>query len=367
MHLAYIREFAIHTDTIMNNLKNQNVQDCVCDFGNLYQAMRKCKHNVMWKDSVAGYVKNGLANCYKLKQSLYNGKYSIDPYITFTITEPKEREIVSTRIKDRVFQRSLADNYLYDTLTKSFVHTNGACQKNKGTDFARQCLKDALHKYYRNYGKEGYVLKCDIKSFFASTTRTAAINAVESNITDDWALSRVIEIVDSYTAETGKGLGLGSQITQLIELSVLNSLDHYIKEVLRIKCYVRYMDDFVLIHPDKVYLKYCKEQIAKKLAESELSLSVNKTQIFPLSQPIHFLGNSYRLTDTGKVIMKMLPEKVAREKRKLRRQRERVKQGKMTKTEVYHSYQGFRNNALKGNNRNIITEMDKYFKSLWEE
>lgn len=350
----------------MTNPNNPNIQDTVCDFGNLYQAVGKCKRNVIWKDSVAGYVKNRLANCYRLKTSLYDGKYKIDPYITFKITEPKEREIVSTRIKDRVFQRSLADNYLYNALTKSFINSNGACQVGKGTDFTRQQLKDALHKHYRQYGTEGYVLKCDIKSFFGSTTRKAAIEAIEPNVSDDWVLSKVIEIIDSYTSKTGKGLGLGSQISQLIELSVLNPLDHYIKEVLRIKGYVRYMDDFILIHHDKEYLRYCKEQIEKKLAESELSLSIKKTQLFPITQPIHFLGSSYRLTDSGKVIMKMLPEKVTREKRKLRRQRERVRQGKMTKADVDLSYQTFRTNALKGNNRNIITEMDKYYKSLWE-
>ena len=108
-----------------------DIKEKVCEFRSLYKAMNKCKKNVMWKDSVAGYVKNGLVNCYKLRQQLLDEKYKIDKYSVFTIYEPKKREIVSTRMKDRVFQRSLSDNYLYDAVTKSFIYDNCACQDNK--------------------------------------------------------------------------------------------------------------------------------------------------------------------------------------------------------------------------------------------
>ena len=105
----------------MNNT-NTDVKDIVCDFDNLYNALLKCKRNVLWKDSIAGYYKNALANCYKLRQQLLNDTYTIDTYTKFTVYEPKERAIVSTRIKDRVFQRSLCDNYLYHEMTKSFIY-----------------------------------------------------------------------------------------------------------------------------------------------------------------------------------------------------------------------------------------------------
>ena len=117
-----------------------DIKDKVCDFDNLYQAMLHCKNNVMWKDSVAGYVKNGLVNVHKLKESVENGTYSIDKYTEFKVYEPKERDIVSTRIKDRVFQRSLCDNYFYPMITKSFIYDNAACQEEKGNEFARKRL-----------------------------------------------------------------------------------------------------------------------------------------------------------------------------------------------------------------------------------
>ena len=71
------------------------VRDEVCDFDNLYRAMQHCKNNVMWKDSVAGYVKNGLVNVHKLKESVENGTYKLDDYTQFKVYEPKERDIVS--------------------------------------------------------------------------------------------------------------------------------------------------------------------------------------------------------------------------------------------------------------------------------
>ena len=90
--------------------------------------MKKCKKGVMWKDSVSRYYNNGLVSILKLANSLEDNSYKIDKYYEFTIYEPKRREIVSTRFKDRIFQRSLTDNYLYNKITNRFIYDNGACQ-----------------------------------------------------------------------------------------------------------------------------------------------------------------------------------------------------------------------------------------------
>lgn len=106
----------------------EDIKEKVCSFESLYKAMAKCRKGVMWKDSVARYSNNGLASVLKLCNSLEDNTYKIDDYHRFTIYEPKEREIVSTKLKDRIFQRSLCDNYLYDAITKSFIYDNCACQ-----------------------------------------------------------------------------------------------------------------------------------------------------------------------------------------------------------------------------------------------
>lgn len=272
---------------------NENVKETVCTFENLYVAMLKCRKGIMWKDSAAGFVKNGLVNCALLKDELLSGKYKIGKYTVFEITEPKRRVIVSTRIKDRVFQRSLCDNYVTAHITKSFIYDNAACQVGKGTDFARNRLKCHLQRFHRKHGCKGYILKCDISDYFGSTPHIVACNAVRKRVPDTWACAEVERIINSFTqgADPSKGMGLGSQVTQLVELAVLDDLDHYIKEVLHIKGYVRYMDDFILLHESKEYLWYCREQIKRRLSLLGLRLSPKKTHISPIVQPLQDRGN----------------------------------------------------------------------------
>ena len=364
-------------------MDKSEVKDKVCNFDNLYRAMRHCKHNVMWKDSVAGYVKNGLMNVHKLKRSVEDGTYSIDKYTQFKVYEPKERDIVSTRIKDRVFQRSFCDQYFYEKMTNSFIHDNVACQLEKGNELGRKRLICHMQRQYRESGRSvnGWVLKADLTNFFGSTPHESALNAVTKLLDDEWAVDEAWRVIDSFNQgpDPNVGMGLGSEMTQITELAVLNDLDHYIKEQLHIRHYVRYMDDLILIHPDKAYLRECLEKIRAWVSARGLTLSKKKTQLFHIKQGIRFLGFRYRLTDTGKVVMTVLPEKVSHERRKLRKLVERAKAGLMTRQDVdscYGSWKAHVGNESKHkrahpgrrahrNNHNLILIMDKYYKNLW--
>ena len=364
-------------------MMESEVRDEVCDFDNLYRAMQHCKNNVMWKDSVAGYVKNGLVNVHKLKESVENGTYKLDAYTQFKVYEPKERDIVSTRIKDRVFQRSLCDNYFYDTMTKSFIYDNCACQDGRGTEFARKRLIRHLQKYYRKHGTEGWVLKADLKNFFGSTSHELAYSAVTKRVNDEWVNGEIKRIIDSFNQgdDPEIGMGLGSETTQLIQLAVLDDFDHFIKKQLHIKHYVRYNDDFIIIHEDKAYLQECLIKIDAWISSRGLKLSPKKTQLFKVTQGIKFLGFRFRLTKTGKVVMTLLPEKLSHERRKLRKLVERAKQGYMTKEEVDRCYESWKAHVgnesskkrkspgrrARRNCHNLIICMDQYYKNLWRE
>jgi len=368
---------AISGDQLGKNIMNE-VKETVCDFGNLYRAMRKCAKSVKWKDSVAGYVNNGLANCLRLQKSLESNTYKIDDYTLFTIYEPKKREIVSTRMKDRVFQRSLCDNYLYENITKHFIRDNCACQVGKGTDFARDRLCALLHDYYRKYGNKGYVLQCDLSNYFGSTPHAVGKSKVDERVSDKWVVGHVANIIDTYKQgpDPEIGMGLGSQITQLIQLAVLDDIDHDIKERKHIHHYVRYADDFILIHPDKDYLIQCHDDIQRQLSGMQLTLSPKKTKLYPISQGINFLGFHFRLLETGKVLMTLNRENIADERRKLRRQRKLADKGIMTKKQCDECYQSWKSHAenrnkkrphKKANTHNLIIEMDKFYKELWRD
>lgn len=341
------------------------VRDEIISLENLYKALKKCRRNVAWKDSVANFNDKGLINCYKLRESILDGTYNINPYSIFYIYDPKKRKIVSTRIKDRVLQRSLCDNYLTPLITRSFIYDNCACQLNKGTQFARKRLTCHLQRFYRKHGYNGFVLKCDISNYFGSTPHDLAIKTVKRYIKDAWALEETIRVINSFTDGDNPsiGMGLGSQMTQLIQLAVLDDIDHYIKEVLRVKHYIRYMDDFILLHNDKSYLLYCKQEIERLLNLKGLKLSKRKTQITKLKQPIKFLGFTYWIKPSGKVILRLNKNKVSHERRKLKRQLRRASNNSlMTYWRVRECYKSWLAHAKNGDSYYLIGKMNSYYK-----
>ena len=335
--------------------------DDVISFGELYKGLQKAKRGVLWKNSVASYDLNALENTYKLRESLIDGSYRISEYQTFRVYEPKEREIVATRLKDRQFQRSLCDNILYPEITKGFIYDNCACLRGKGVDFALKRLKTHLQRYYRKHGNQGWVLKCDIRHYFQETPHETAKAALRKRIRDERALKAAEDIVDSFGGD--RGIGLGSQVSQLIELAVLDKLDHYIKERLRIKYYIRYMDDFILIHPDREMLNQALHDIRERIEALGLTLN-RKTQIMPLRHGIRFLKWRHILTETGKVILRIHRSSIRREKRRLKNLAKKVEKGRISMDRMDVSFLSWKAHAMRGNTGKVILRMKKYYEEL---
>lgn len=330
----------------------------------LKEGLRKSCLGVMWKDSVASYRLNAVRNTCKLRQDLLNGTYKIQPYHVFHIKEPKEREIVATRIRDRQFQRSLCDNYLYEAVTRGFIYDNCACQIGKGVTFAHKRMGVHLRRYYNKHGNQGWVLQCDISKYFPSTPHDTAKAAIRKRVKDDMVYGHIADIIDSFAGD--RGIGLGSQASQLIELAVLDDLDHYIKERLRIKHYIRYMDDFILIHNDRAVLENALKEIREKVKALGLTLN-KKTHIYHLRQGIKFLRWRYLLTDSGKIVRRMDKRSIVRERRKIKRIGVKVGQGTMPEKKLTESYQSWRAHARQGNTRSIIHQMDKLYCTIMQE
>lgn len=320
--------------------------DEIIGFEPLYQSMQKCKRGVSYKDSVAHYVLNGLESTYKLNRTLEDGSYHTGSVMRFTILKPKKREIVSTRFRDRVYQRSLNDVELYPVMTKSFIRDNWACQRGKGTDDARRRLKVFLMREYRKHGLDYYILQIDIHGYYQSMRHEITNQMIIQNNTADIA-ARTIEVLDAqYSGETG--YNPGSQMVQIIGISTLNPIDHYIKERLRPEQYGRYMDDMILMG-SKEQLEYCKDRIEEKLAEIGMTFNTKKTRIFPARDGFDFLGFHYRQTETGKIIMTVKPANVKAERVKLRKLARCLRDGKITPKKIHDCYSAWRNHASGGN------------------
>lgn len=339
-------------------------EESVIGFDALYESMMRCKKGVLWKDSVASYYHRGIERTDKLTRDLHDDSYRPAPTKHFRIMHPKPREIASVAFRDRVYQRSLNDNLVYPLMTRSFIYDNWACQTGKGTDGARNRLKEFLRSYYRHYGTAGHVGQLDIHGYYPNMSHAEAEENFRMKL-PKWGFRRVQRILhQQYPGD--KGYNPGSQLIQIAGISLLDPLDHFIKEQLHIHYYIRYMDDLILIHPDADYLETCMRQIIEKLAELGFETNPKKTRIYPLSEGILFLGFIFRLTDTGKVLMHPDPGKIKTARKKYRRLVSKAKRGKCSRENVDASWATWIDHISKGNSYRLIQRLNKFYSDLWK-
>ena len=346
-------------------IMERSVKETVADFGNLYDAMQHCANGVRWKSGVIRYLQNGLANTEKLRKELLTDSYRIGGQSRFKVYEPKEREVVALRFRDRQVQRSLLYNYLAQELSRHFIYDNSAGQKGKGPDFAIRRLKMMLEKAHRLYGNNVYAYTYDIQHFFGSTRHDVAKRAIRKRVRDDWACQMVYQLIDSFDGDIG--IGLGSDVAQFIELAVLDDLDHYIKEKMKVKFYLRYMDDFIIIADGKDKAGECRNRIQCELDRIGLKLHPRKCRVVPARCGFKWLGFRFRQKPSGKIIMTLDKTKILHERRKLKRMVRLAKIGKLSKEDTDHSLGCWIAHAKHGNNHGIILKMREYYGKLWRD
>ncbi len=330
----------------------------------LFASMEKCARGVKWKGAVARFRHHWPDEIEKLCSQLHDGSYRERKAKYFIVTEPKQREIMSIHFRDRVFQRSLNDVAIYPQASRSFIADNFACQKGKGTEAARDRLKEFLYQFFRKHGTDGYVLKIDIKGYYPNMDHKYA-ETMFRRYMDDETYQLALSVLARLPGDIG--YNPGSQIVQIVGITALDSLDHFIKERLRVKYYIRYMDDFILIHHDREYLKACLEEISKRLREIKMDIHPQKTKIQSIKDPILYLGFVYRLTGTGKVVILADPKKIKHEKKKIRRMVMLVRKGELSKRDVDAHFKAYKASARYGNSHNLIYRLNRWYEDLWKE
>lgn len=305
---------------------------------------------------------NGIKSVSKLKEELDSGRYKPSPTKTFYVMSAKRREVMGVTFKDRVYQRSLCDNAVYPAVAKGLIYDNCACQKGKGTDFARRRLTCHLQRFHRKHGLDGWVLQCDIKGYYPNMRHDIVEQAFKKRLPAD-VFHAVAEILRSQY-EGDVGFYPGSQLIQIAGIMVLDDLDHFIKERLGIKYYIRYMDDFILIHHDLAFLQDCLTIIGSKLKEIGFELHPDKTHIVKIGTPIKFLGFYHLLTNTGCVIHIIDSRNVKRMRRKLRRLTALMKKERIGKDDVRQALTCWLAHATKGNTYHARLRMLMFYNSL---
>lgn len=332
----------------------------------LYASLQKCVKGTLWKSSVASFHLNGSRRCLQLSRELMDGTYEPREPKRFRLTHPKPRSCCSIGIRDRVYQRSLNDNVVYPLMCRSLIKANCACQPGKGTDFARSMMKTYLRRHWHRHGTDGWVLQLDIKGYYPNMRHDVCKAAFRKKLPDD-AYERVCAILDTQYAGY-VGFDPGSQLIQIAGICVLDGLDHFVKERLRCKAYVRYMDDMVLIHHDREYLVDAKREIASYLHGLGYELNAKKTRLCRISERIPWLGFTFELKPSGKIVQRMRPEKVRQEKRKLRRMAYLVRDGTMSiekLDECFSSWIGYAQRNC--SDRATPEKMQRYYDRLRSE
>lgn len=263
-----------------------NLYKDIYDFDNIKAVFNEVCRNTKNKVKVNKFKEYKCINLYKIYEVLKNREYVPGPYHVFTIYEPKKRRIVSQNMFDKVVNHLVARYILMPVILDCLIDTNVASRKYKGTSaglnyyFHYRRLCDIKYKKY-------YILKCDISKFFASIDHEILKRKLVKRIKDKEALKILFDIIDSEDT----GLGIGNMTSQLLAIFYLNDLDHYIKENLKVKYYVRYQDDFILFSESKEYLKDCLEKIKIYIKKEKLILN-SKTRIYSSNDNFVYLGRN---------------------------------------------------------------------------
>lgn len=355
----------------------------LCSFDVLYRAYKRARVGKRKKVGTAQYEANALSSTERLSHILLTKKYVPSKFEVFYVREPKKRLVQAPAFVDKVVQHALVDEILYAEITRSFIQDSHASQIGKGMHTGQDRLKHHMQDYFRKRkGKDeaarriaglpprpqsewdyadGWVLKADVRKFFASINHDIVKAKLRGKVTDD----RVYELMCAYIDSTD-GLPLGYQTSQLLALMYLDDFDHWVKEQLGIKYYGRYMDDFYLIHESREYLKFCWRKIEEYLAGLKLELN-GKTDLFPLRNGLDFLGFHSYLTETGSVIRKLRRASIKRMNARIKRWERELKEGTVTKEQVWASYQSWDAHAAHGDTRALRDKYRKRMDQLFKE
>ena len=300
------------------------------------------KHNVKNKEKIIKFEEFFTYNITSIYYTLNNKKYTLRKYSIFLIKKPKYRIVMAQNIRDKIINHLVAKYLIVNVVEKSLINSNVATRKNKGTHYGMKLLK----KYFVKIKKENkdiYALKLDIHKFFYSIDHNILKEKLRMKIKDKDALDIIFNIIDSTNCdyvnkeikrlkekeisllnrnnikdkykkieelnripyyEKKCGLPIGNMTSQILAIFYLSDFDHFIKEELLFKYYIRYQDDMVILSTDKEYLISCISRINEEIRKCGLRLN-NKSQLVNASKNgIDFLGFHYYIRNQ-KVIMKL--------------------------------------------------------------
>lgn len=253
---------------------------------NLFSAWEEFKKGKRNKKDVMAFEYQLEENIFHLHKELRTRTYTHGAYTDFFIQDPKQRHIHKALVRDRIVHHALF-SVLYPLFDPTFIYDSYACRKKKGTHKGINRLRQFLRKASDNNTKECVILKCDVKKFFASVNHEVLISLIAKRIKDERTMWLIKEIIESFP----RGIPIGNLTSQLFANVYMNELDQFVKHTLKIRYYMRYNDDFVMVSNLRDELENWLLQIRHFLSEKlKLELHPNKIVLRTYPQGIDFLG-----------------------------------------------------------------------------
>lgn len=299
-------------------MKIKNVFDLIFSMENLYGALEDASDQRRYNKDVMLFNFNAWDNLKEIRDSVYDGTYTIDKYYIFYVYEPKKRMIMSIKFKHRVVQWAIY-RVINPMLIKGYIKDSYGCIPERGPLTAMFRLKYWLEQVNRK-DEQWYYLKLDISKYFYRISHRILKKILAKKIKDQRLLKLLESIIDCKHTPFGLppgrspgevpleerlfdvGMPIGNLLSQVFANVYLDALDQFCKRELQIHCYVRYMDDVIILSSSKAQLQEWKVRIASFL-ETELELQLNnKTCIRPINQGIEFVG--YRVWPDKVVLRK---------------------------------------------------------------
>ncbi len=231
-------------------------------------------------------------NLAALHADLASKTYKHGGYHAFKINDPKPRDIHKASVRDRLVHHAIY-RILYPYFDRKFIFDSYSCRQEKGTHRAINRLREFAAKVSKNHTRTAWVLKCDIRKFFASIDHAILLKVIKRHVDDTDTLWLLAAVIGSFhtDARLGVGLPLGNLTSQLLVNIYMNVFDHFMKRNLKATHYIRYADDFVLLDERKEYLENLLPQITAFLESLlRLALHPNKVSIATIASGVDFLG-----------------------------------------------------------------------------